>query len=77
MSPDQSAGQPAIVNWFITVIAEYGITTVIAAETVAILATWCGIGAINHLRARRRQRRADLATCNAIWNIPSPRKETP
>ncbi|MFD6490335.1 hypothetical protein [Streptomyces sp. NPDC060188] len=95
MSPEQvdayrNAGHtihPA-VDWFINLVATYGIWAVIAVGTLAILAVWLLIGILLDRHERRAAQRADqrsassqedLATCQAIWNTPStqPRKETP
>jgi hypothetical protein len=80
VNPHQAAVDHSVhpaIDWFINLIATYGITTVIAAETVGLLAGWCAYGAARHHLARRRPRRADRDTCNAIWDLTNDREETP
>jgi hypothetical protein len=77
-----------IADWFINLIATYGVVPVIAVGLSAIAATCYGLWRLCNLIERRRARqadrrpgrnRADLETCTAIWNTParSPRKEKP
>jgi hypothetical protein len=89
VSPDQVDGYRTAgerlgptAEWFINLVATYGLPTVIAVGTVAILAACCLTGLLWHLadcrrerRAERRQEQDDLKTCNAIWNIPAQRRE--
>lgn len=95
MSPEQvdayrQAGDSIhpTVDWFINLVATYGIWAVIAVGTLAILAVWLIAGILLDRHERRAALRADLrspasqedlATCLAIWNTPNhqPRKETP
>jgi hypothetical protein len=77
---------PPVVDWFVNLVATYGIWPVISVGCVAILTIWTGLGTLlyraerRHIRrAEAAQRQADLDTCNAIWNTPthSPRREKP
>jgi hypothetical protein len=82
VSPDSSL--PPVVGWFVNLVATYGVLPVIFVGSGLILTVWTGLGTLldraerRHIRrAEAAQRQADLDTCTAIWNIPSPRKETP
>ncbi|MFD5491546.1 hypothetical protein ACFWH4_01055 [Streptomyces sp. NPDC127091] len=47
-----------IVDWYINLLATYGLIPVIAVEAVACVAAWCGLGAALHAAEQRRSRRA-------------------
>jgi 7-keto-8-aminopelargonate synthetase-like enzyme len=74
-----------IADWVINLIAAHPVTAVLT-PAVAI-AVWLALNAASRRIERRRERQAeaerlqrrqaDLDTCNAIWNTPSPRRETP
>jgi hypothetical protein len=75
---------PPVVDWFINLVATYGVLPVIFVGSGLILTVWISLGTLLDRAERRRirraeaaQRQADLDTCNAIWNTPSPRRETP
>jgi hypothetical protein len=81
-----SADLPPVVDWFINLVATYGILPVIFVGSGLILTIWISLGTLLDRAERRRIRRAearqvqaDLDTCNAIWNTPShsPRREKP
>jgi hypothetical protein len=71
------------VDWFINLVATYGIWAVIAVGTLAILAVWLLLGILLDRHERRVALRADprpassqedLATCLAIWNTPNAQR---
>jgi hypothetical protein len=74
-----------IAEAVINLIAGHGVLA--AFVPVVFVAVWLALDAISKRieqrqdrrdAAERQQRRqADLDTCEAIWTIPSPRKETP
>jgi hypothetical protein len=73
-----------IAEAVINLIAAHPVPAVLIPPAVVALFAWFGLGAVLDRRDERRKRqaeaarqRADLDTCNAIWNIPSPRRETP
>jgi hypothetical protein len=73
-----------IAEAVINLIAAHPVASVLALSSVVALAGWFGFGALLDRRDDRRdrqaeaaRRQADLDTCNAIWNAPSPRRETP
>jgi hypothetical protein len=80
------ADLPPVVDWFVNLVATYGVLPVIFVGSGLILTVWISLGTLLDRAERRRARRADarqaqadLDTCNAIWNTPthSPRKEKP
>jgi hypothetical protein len=80
------ANLPPVVDWFVNLVATYGVLPVIFVGSGLILTIWISLGTLLDRAERRRirraeaaQRQADLDTCNAIWNTPShsPREETP
>jgi cation transport ATPase len=75
---------PPVVDWFVNLVATYGVLPVIFVGSGLILTVWISLGTLLDRAERRRarraeaaQRQADLDTCNAIWNTPSPRREKP
>ncbi|MFD9463516.1 hypothetical protein [Streptomyces sp. NPDC060027] len=72
---------PPIADWFINLVAQYGIWTVIGVGTAAIVAVMCAIGAGCQLIRWHRQRRADeraIRQLELFANDPdNHRKETP
>jgi hypothetical protein len=73
-----------IADWVINLIAEHPVPSVLAPPAVVALVGWFGFGAVLDRRDERRKRQteaarrqADLDTCNAIYKLPSPRRETP
>jgi hypothetical protein len=66
-----------IAEAVINLIAAHPVASVLALSSVVALAGWFGFGALLDRRDDRRDRQAEAATCNAIWNAPSPRRETP
>jgi hypothetical protein len=77
---------PPVVDWFVNLVATYGVLPVIFVGSGLILTVWISLGTLLDRAERRRirraeaaQRQADLDTCNAILNatIRSPREEKP
>lgn len=81
MDPREAHVNPnPAVDWVINLLAENG-NALIGIGTLALVAFWWGVCAlrrrIEHRARQRRQRRADLDTCIAIWNASQDREEKP
>ncbi|MFB7244585.1 hypothetical protein ACFCYX_19255 [Streptomyces populi] len=73
-----------IADLVINLIAAHPVAAVLAPSSVVALVAWFGFGALldrlddrRDRQAEAARRQADLDTCNAIFDLPSPRKETP
>ena len=68
-----------VADWYLNLIATYGLIPVLAGGTIAIVALVCGIGgawyAAGRIRDRRTERRDRAAAWRQLCNQP-PQRET-
>jgi len=66
-------------DWYLNLLATYGLIPVLTGGTIAIVAIWCGIGAACHLAGRIRDRRTERRDRTAAWRQlckEPPQRET-
>jgi len=73
-----------IADLVVNQLAAHPVIAVLAPSSVVALAGWFGFAAVldrlddrRDRQAEAARRQANLDTCNAIFKLPSPRKETP
>lgn len=69
----------AAADWYLLQIDVYGLPVVLVWQLGALIALWCGIGAIGHLAGRFRDRRTQRRDRTAAWRqlcANPPRRET-